>query len=205
MTTTMVRSRRRRKKRRAKGPVGATLAALLILAIIGVGAYYILFYPKTVEKVVYPLDYVDIIEKYSAEYGLEPARVAAVIYCESSFRPAVVSSAGAVGLMQIMPSTGEWIAKKLDLESYDETLLTSPDYNIRMGCWYLNYLDERFDFDMKKSTAAYHAGGGSVDKWLDDPANSSDGVTLDSIPSKVTGDYVSNVIDATEKYKEIMT
>lgn len=106
--------------------------------------------------------------------------------------------------MQIMPETGKWIAGKLNIDDYDESILTDPGENIRLGCWYLSYLDERFGYDIKKSTAAYHAGGGSVDKWLTDPENSTDGVTLDSIPSEVTGNYVSNVIDAIGKYKEII-
>ncbi|MDO4547110.1 MAG: lytic transglycosylase domain-containing protein [Clostridia bacterium] len=202
MTTTMARSRKRRGRR--KNRAAGVLACLIAVALIATGAYYIFFYPETIEQIIYPLEYTDIIDRYAREYDLDSARVAAVIYCESSFRPTVVSSAGAVGLMQIMPSTGEWIAEKLDIESYDETMLTDPECNIRFGCWYLNYLDQRFDYDLTKSTAAYHAGGGSVDRWLDDSENSSDGVTLENIPSQVTGQYVSRVAEAYEKYKEII-
>ncbi|MEG0144431.1 MAG: lytic transglycosylase domain-containing protein, partial [Clostridia bacterium] len=122
-----------------------------------------------------------------------------------SFRPEAVSSAGAVGLMQIMPQTGKWVAEKLGEGDYQLQKLTDPETNIRYGCWYLNYLNGRFDEDMTKVTAAYHAGGGRVNEWLEDEANSKDGKKLSNIPSDVTRAYVKNVYAAYEKYKEIMS
>ncbi len=194
-------TRRRRRRRRRIWP--ALAGIVLCLALAGAGLYYVLHYPSQVEQIAYPLEYEDLIRQSAAQYGLDPARVAAVIYCESSFRPQVVSSAGAVGLMQIMPETGEWIAQKLD-EPYDPRNLLDPATNIRYGCWYLNYLEQRFDGDLTKVTAAYHAGGGQVDRWLEDPANSPDGTTLENIPSQVTGAYVEKVAQVLEHYKEIM-
>lgn len=193
---------RRRKKRRARKTrlVLPLLVILLILSIV----YYAFFYPKAVREIAYPLAYQDEIKKYAAEYDLDPARVAAVVYCESSFQPEAVSSAGARGLMQIMPETGGWIAEKLDDTSYytDEKLF-EPELNIRYGCWYLNYLDGRYGGDLTKATAAYHAGGTRVDEWLNDKAYSTDGVTLASIPYDSTRAYVANVKAAYEHYKEI--
>lgn len=194
-------ARRRRKKRRARKTrlVLPLLAILLLLAVV----YYAFVFPKAVREIAYPLAYVDEIQKYAGEYRLDPARVAAVVYCESSFRPEAVSSAGARGLMQIMPQTGGWIAEKLEEESYytDEKLF-EPELNIRYGCWYLNYLDERYGGDLTKATAAYHAGGTRVDEWLKDNQYSQDGVTLAAIPYNETRAYVANVKAAYEHYKE---
>lgn len=191
-----------RKRRRApKGRLMLPLIALILLLSV---AYYAFFFPKNVRQIAYPLAYRDEIEKYAAQYDLDPARVAAVIYCESSFRPGVVSSAGARGLMQIMPETGAWIAKKLnEAGGYEDSLLFEPDINIRYGCWYLSYLDARFDGDLTKATAAYHAGGARVDEWLTDKKYSEDGVTLAYIPFDSTREYVSRVKSAYEHYKEI--
>ena len=193
---------RRRKKRRAR-KTRVALPLLLILLILA-AVYYVFFFPKNVREIAYPLAYRDEINQYAAEYGLDPARVASVIYCESTFRPEAVSSAGARGLMQIMPETGGWIAEKLKEESYytDEKLF-EPELNIRYGCWYLSYLDERYDGDLTKATAAYHAGGTRVDEWLTDSQYSEDGVTLANIPYDSTRAYVASVKSAYEHYKEI--
>ncbi len=195
------RRRRRARRRRMFGPL---LAVVLTVALILVAGYYISLFPKQIEEKLYPLSYEDLINQYAQEYSLDPARVAAVIYCESSFRPDAVSNVGAIGLMQIMPETGTWLATKFDMANYTEEMLYDPETNIRFGCWYLNYLDERFDGDLTKATAAYHAGGGRVDEWLDDQQYSSDGATLENIPYKATNAYVKNVRSVYEKYKEII-
>ncbi len=196
-------ARRPRRRPRRRSCLARLIMPLCLIALMAVGGYYILNFPKDVVN-TYPLKYENIIDQYAREYGLDPARVAAVIYCESSFVADAVSSAGARGLMQIMPETGAWIAQKLDeADAYTDERLFDPETNIRYGCWYLNYLNGRFDGDITKVTAAYHAGGGSVDKWLKDAENSSDGVTLESIPSEVTGRYVRHVKNAYEKYKEL--
>jgi soluble lytic murein transglycosylase len=195
-------SPRRRKKRRVN-KTRLVLPLLVILLLIFV-VYYMFFFPKAVREIAYPLAYQDEIKKYAAAYDLDPARVAAVVYCESSFQPEAVSPAGARGLMQIMPETGGWIAKKLDeAGDYTDEKLFEPELNIRYGCWYLNYLDGRYDGDLTKATAAYHAGGTRVDEWLSDKAYSQDGVTLASIPYDSTRAYVANVKTAYEHYKEI--
>ena len=104
--------------------------------------------------------------------------------------------------MQILPSTAEWIAGKLD-ETYTEGCLFDPETNIRYGCWYLGFLMRRYDGDMRCSSSAYHAGQGTVDKWLADPNYSSDGKTLDVIGYDSTNTYVNRVLRYYEKYEEI--
>ena len=200
----MIRSTRRPTRRRRRHTGAKIGLALFTVALLAVAVWYVALFPKQAEKTVYPLAYEEMIASSAREFGLDPARVAAVIYCESSFRVSAVSSAGAVGLMQIMPSTRAWIAEKLNIENYSEESLYDPATNIRLGCWYLNYLNDRFGGDLTKVTAAYHAGGGKVDEWLKDERYSSDGETLAELPDNATGAYVQAVARAYDIYKEKM-
>ncbi|MPN55220.1 Soluble lytic murein transglycosylase [bioreactor metagenome] len=120
--------------------------------------------------------------------------------CESSNDPSAVSDAGAIGLMQIMPDTGTWIAHKLDMDSvYTEDMLYDPETNVRFACWYLKFLTGRFDGDVMEMVAAYNAGHGSVEDWLKDPRFSLDG-KLTSIPFEQTARYYDKVMAAYENY-----
>ena len=143
----------------------------------------------------YPLLYRDLIERYAAEYNLAPAFVAAVIKNESSFQPVVESEVGARGLMQLMPDTAEWIARKLGVKGYAFERMKDPGSNIQFGCWYLNYLSKLFLGDPVCVSAAYHAGQGQVKVWLSDPQLSEDGYTmpLENLPEGRTKIYVGRV------------
>ena len=143
----------------------------------------------------YPLQYRDLIEQYAAEFNLSPAFVSAVIRNESSFRPTVESGDGARGLMQLMPDTAEWIARKLQVSGYAFERMYDPASNIRFGCWYLNYLSKLFLGDPVAVTAAYHAGQGQVKVWLSDPLLSEDGYSLPlaSLPDGPTKNYAGRV------------
>lgn len=151
----------------------------------------------------YPVAYVDTIAHYADEYDLDPFLVLAVMRAESSFKSDAVSSAGAVGLMQIMPDTGAWIAHKLDMDDvYEESMLFEPDYSVRFGCWFLRFLTDRFDGVCRHIVAAYNAGHGSVEKWLADPAYAVDGLLV-NIPFPETARYVEKVETAYEAYRTL--
>lgn len=145
----------------------------------------------------YPYEHRAAIEECAALYGQDPLWVAAVIRTESSWRPNAVSGVGATGLMQIMPETGSWIAGKNGWEYADE-LLTDPVYNIRLGCWYLDYLARRFGGDRTRILAAYNAGENKVGQWV------SEGLFDEGraeIPYAETRSFVRKVMDAYEKYQ----
>ena len=150
----------------------------------------------------YPMEYTDLIRRYAGDNGLEPAYVASVILAESSYDPQAVSSVNAQGLMQLLPSTAEWIAGKLG-ETYTEGCLFDPETNLRYGCWYLGFLMARYNGDMRLSSSAYHAGQGTVDKWLENPEYSPDGASLAVIPYDTTNTYVQRVLKYDEKYAEL--
>lgn len=193
---------RSRREGRGAGRAWLALAAVLALALIGVGirTVYQRFNPPSIET--YIVEYEDLIRKYANENGIAPAYVASVVLAESSYRADAVSSVNAQGLMQILPSTGEWIAGKFS-EKYTDGCLFDPDTNLRYGCWYLGYLMRRYDGNMRCSSSAYHAGQGTVDKWLQDERYSADGRTLKDIPYDTTRTYVDRVLKYYENYRKI--
>lgn len=202
MQKRQVNKRRKRRNRRKGRLIRAIVLIVLVLGLIGL--VLMLSTEEVQEETVqlYPMEYTELIQANAAEFGLDPAYVAAVVLAESSYNPNAVSSVNAQGLMQIMPKTGEWLAGKFD-ETYVEGCLFDPATNLRYGCWYLGFLMDRYDGDMRCSSAAYHSGQGTVDKWLKDPAYSADGKTLDEIPGSNANTYVNRILEYYEKYDEL--
>jgi len=109
-------------------------------------------------KILYPVRYEREIDHWAKTYGVDPYLVAAVVRAESRFRPRVVSHAGAVGLMQVTPETGEWIAAELGVDGYRTQDLYNVTVNLRFGTWYLRYLHDRVGGDVEAAVTAYNAG-----------------------------------------------
>ncbi len=153
-------------------------------------------------EILYPIEYKDIIVTYCDKYGVPYELACAVIRTESSFNTNAKSSAGAVGLMQLMPTTAEEIAGRLG-EEYDESKLMDPDTNIKYGCFYLNFLYRYLGENWDTACAAYNAGIGRVNQWLADSNYSDDGVSLKAIPIEETRNYVEKINKYKIKYKEL--
>lgn len=143
----------------------------------------------------YPRPFRDSVESS----GVEPFLVYAVMKAESSFREDAVSRAGAVGLMQLLPATAEFICKRNGIE-YEEERLKEGEYNARLGCAYLKYLLARFPVE-ETALAAYNAGEGTVSEWLKDETCSLDGLHLDRIPYTETEGYIKKVTKFRKIYK----
>jgi len=141
------------------------IASALFLVVAGAGAWVVDAQPDWYLRTRYPLEYEQVIHAYSAERHLDPTLVAAVIYAESRFDPNVRSDAGAVGLMQILPETGKFIARSTGGTGFVEADLRDPDINVRYGTWLLDNLRARYDGDLATALAAYHAGPANVDEW----------------------------------------
>lgn len=139
----------------------------------------------------YPMKYQQDIENYAKEFDVEGALIASVSNAESSFNENAVSFKGAVGLMQLMPSTAQWLAEKLKI-SFDEEKLLEPQYNLRLGSYYLSYLINYFGNE-KVAICAYNAGPNCVKNWLNDKTYSEDGKTLTKIPYTETQNYLNRV------------
>ena len=172
----------------------AAAVAVLVLVLLLTGK-------KEQQVKYYPMEYTDLIIENAEQNGIEPAYVASVVCAESDYDANALSSAGAQGLMQLLPDTAQWIAPKFD-EVYVEGCLYTPEVNLKYGCWYLGYLMRRFNNDMTCATAAYHAGQGTVDQWLANPEYSSDGAHLDVVPGERTSGYVERVLEYYEVYSK---
>ncbi len=135
-----------------------------ILIIFGGVALFVSIVFLLLNFVVCPKKYVAEVEAYGLEYEVDSALVFAIINAESGFDPAAVSSAGAMGLMQILPATGQWIAESLG-EEFNEKNLLEPKTNIKYGCFYLNYLFEKFT-SFEAVVCAYNAGESVVRSWM---------------------------------------
>lgn len=138
------------------------IVSVVTVAILA-GFYF--FFPNVWGELLYPLDYKDTIKKYSEERGLRPNFVCAMIYTESRFNAGSVSGAGATGLMQIMPGTGQSISQELGEPSMGN--LRDPDVSIRYGTWYIKGLVDKYNGDTDLALAAYNAGVGRADKFKD--------------------------------------
>ena len=138
--------------------------------------------------------YADLIESSALEFGVDEAVVYAVAEVESHFNSKAKSSAGAIGIMQLMPETALWIAENLAIEDYKEEYLYLPEVNIRFGTWYLSYLFSVFDEDWQVY-AAYNAGVGTVKGWLEEKSFSKE-----DIPYPETAQYVRKVERAAKRY-----
>jgi soluble lytic murein transglycosylase len=138
---------------------------LLIAAVaIAAVAYLVVRPPDFVERLRYPLHYRAIVVGHAHNYRLDPALLAAVIYQESKFRPDATSSSGAVGLMQLLPSTAHGIALHTGGSKFQTSDLLNPELNVRYGAWYLRHLLDKYG-DERTALAAYNAGQENVDRW----------------------------------------
>ncbi len=157
---------------------------------------------RAVERVALPLAHADVIREQAAEKDLDPALVAGVIYTESRFRDQT-SPAGAKGLMQIMPSTADYIARKSGGSAFVQGDLATPEINIAYGCWYLRYLLDRYHENQVLALAAYNGGEGKVDEWVQAARDRGERFrAADHIPFPETREYVGRVLSARAEYRQ---
>lgn len=140
----------------------------------------------------YKTTYLSTIKLECKNYNLDENLILGIIKAESKFKVNSVSNANAKGLMQILPSTGEWIAKKLSIQNYKEEDLFDYAINIKFGCYYVRYLLNYYNQNEKLSICAYNAGMGIVDSWLENSDYSKNG-ELTSIPYNETKKYLKKV------------
>ncbi len=178
-------------------------AVIALLAVLAIGLGFLADFTITCfEKRAYPQKYADYVEAYAQQYGVPEMLVYAVIYTESGFDSGAVSPVGAVGLMQLMPDTFEWLTNEILFDHLESGMLYDPETNIKYGTYLLSRFYDRYgDWDL--TLAAYNGGVGNVDKWLEDPEYSDGEGGLKKIPFKETRNFVKKVSDARKTYERL--
>ena len=192
------RDRRARAARRRR-TLGAVLA---FAAIVALGALLLrpLFTHAVHDLTTLPLRHEDAIRQQAHEKQLDPSLIAGVIYAESKFSDST-SSAGALGLMQLLPSTAHFIADRSGGSAFTTEDLSTPEINIAYGSWYLRYLLDRYDGDEVLALAAYNGGMGNVDRWVGEARARGERLDVADIPFPETRAYVGRVLDARRDYR----
>lgn len=152
---------------------------------------------------LYPICFEDIIREYALKYEIDPLLVMAMIREESRFNSWNESAAGARGLMQIIFSTAEWIAQKINIIDFNDEMLFSPKVNINLGCWYINYLKEKFSNDYILMISGYNAGPGITDQWLERYDQSDLDNFVENIPYAETREHIKKVMKSYQMYKKL--
>jgi soluble lytic murein transglycosylase len=144
----------------------------------------------------YPLPYQETFEAFSSLASISSTWAYGIARSESLFMRDVRSSAGAIGLMQLMPSTGRHVAKAIKLPYSGLATLTDPESNIRLGTTYLGQMAERYGGNYVLATAAYNAGPHRVDRWLPEDGTIDARIWIENIPFNETRKYVKRVLAA---------
>jgi soluble lytic murein transglycosylase len=183
-------------RRRRRGVLG--LAAAIVAVVV-----FVLAMPlaqQAVNDLGLPLRYSSVIRQQAAQKKLDPALVAAVIYAETKFNPRT-SSAGAEGLMQILPQTAEFLAHKSGATTFTTADLSTPQVNIAYGSYYLRYLLDEYHGTTWQAIAAYNGGEANVDRWIADARAHGRQLSIGEIPFPETRAYVQRVLSARSAYR----
>ena len=186
--------------RRKRSRLLECIIILVAVLLVGFTGWKIWNSDTVQMRFVYMWEYQQDIVTYSQKNKVDPFLIAAIIKNESNFNHKAVSKVGAVGLMQIMPDTGRWIAEQMGLESYKDTDLYQTRTNIRMGCWYLGELDHEFKHNLALVMIAYNAGRGQTHAWMEAYGWDDNFNDLKAIPFPDTREYVAKVLQDRDKY-----
>lgn len=160
---------------------------------------------------IYPIYYKEDIKINAENYDVDPILVAAIIKVESNYKPNKVSVKNAIGLMQIMPDTANWLLQLYDLDPYNEQALMQEDVNIKVGTLYLSVLMKQFEVQLENLpsehkiaflAAAYNAGPGSLSNWINQGIWDGNPDEITRIPYGETRHYVRRILYYYEKYQQ---
>lgn len=145
-------------------------------------------------EVRFPLPWRDDVERFARQTAIDSGWMFGVMRRESAFMPDIGSSAGAQGLMQLMPETAKYVAKKFDLPAPGSSDLHDPASNMRLGSAYLRFVLDKFDENQVLATAAYNAGPGRVKQWLPKAETLPADIWVDTVPFTETREYCRAVL-----------
>ena len=176
------------------------LCIFIVLLVIYFVGFKIFRVQDSILKMIYPTKYSEYVEKYADEYCVDKYLIYALIKAESNFDPEVTSSSDARGLMQLMEETAVERSNLIDEETIEAHDLYDPETNIRLGTSYLSYLLGLYNDNMILALAAYNAGLGNVQQWIQDEIIKPDGSDIENIPYKETENYVRKIIRDYQMY-----
>ena len=180
------------------------IVILIILVIIGLSICNKIDLKNIRNQImmkIYKLEYSKYVKKYAKEYDVDKYLIFAIIKAESNFDQDAVSHREAKGLMQLMYSTAEEIAKKVNVDLNEENIL-EPDVNINLGTKYISMLIQKYG-NINLALAAYNAGSGNVDGWIEKGTLKKDGSDIENIPFTETNNYVRKILRDYEIYKKL--
>ena len=178
------------------------IAMVILIFIVFV---FLFTFRNDLLKIMYPKKYQEVVSIYEEEYNVEENLIFAVIKAESNFDSNAVSNRNAIGLMQLMEETAKDVAKKNDIDiDYNNVKddLCDVYKNINIGTKYLSTLLERYK-NKEVALAAYNAGIGTVDNWIEKGIIKSDGSDIENIPYKETNNYVRKILRDYKIYQEL--
>ena len=158
--------------------------------------------PIPILRIIFPVDFWPLLQKYSKERNLDPYLVAALVAQESNFDPVVVSHANAYGLMQVLPSTGRSYARKLGVRPFSTRRLTEAEVNVRIGTQIFYDTIRKFG-GVHFALAAYNAGDSRVLKWQREKPGLPQDEFIDDIPFPETQNYVKRILGTAEDYRSL--
>lgn len=176
--------------------------ALIVFIVVFIAVLFV-YMPYVAKRDTYHRYYSDEVERYSQEFGVDEDFVYAVIKVESNFDPGAVSDVGAIGLMQIIEDSFNWVAGKLgerDIMRFED--MYTPEYSIKYGCFMLSYLYEKYG-NYELTAAAYHSGMTTVDNWISEGIVDPDDPDVESFIGSNTRHYVKKIMRAFEKYSNL--
>ena len=157
--------------------------------------------PRFIQRLLYPIYYAEVLFAEAEKYQLDPALLLAIIRQESLFERSAESAAGARGLMQVMPATGEYVAERGSFGNYNPDQLWLPYLSLRYGAWYINQQLGIFDGNQFAALAAYNAGPGNVLEWI--KASDDLDVFVEAIPYWESRTYIRNIYINLAAYRRI--
>lgn len=178
---------------------------ILIIILIFIILFSVFIFKNKILKIMYPKTYSEIVTTYAEQYKVDENLVYAVIKAESNFRSNAESNKSAIGLMQIVEDTAVDVAKKSNINIESQNIreeLLKEDNNINVGTKYLSILLSKYG-NIEVALAAYNAGIGTVDNWIEKQVIKSDGSDIENIPYKETNNYVRKILRDYKIYEKL--
>ena len=175
------------------------LIMLVFVLIIYILLFQIFDIKSFILKKIYPKKYEQYVSEYSKQYNVDELLIYSIIKAESNFDENAKSTANAIGLMQLMDKTATELSNEINNTN---TNLYEPEINIQLGTYYFSILLEKYN-NIGLALAAYNAGMGRVDKWIEEKTIKADGSDLENIPFKETNLYVRKILNSYKIYKEL--